>query len=82
MNQPPQEVVWNIPQSFDGLMQCGPQLLQPAIHHSLSRQFGHRLLPMRSMDIWHHPLEPYRRQPASVSHGPGPASAWIVRKTC
>ena len=30
MNQPPQEVVWNIPQPFDGLMQCGPQLLN---HH-------------------------------------------------
>ena len=57
MNQAPEQVVWNIAQSFDGLMQYGPYLLQPAIHLSPSRQLGHRHLQVRSMDIWHHLLE-------------------------
>ena len=64
MNQAPQQVVWNIPQSFDGLMQYGPHLLQPAIRLSLSRQLGHRHLPVRSMDIWHDHLKlTYRTTP-------------------
>ena len=57
MNQAPQQVVWNIPQSFDRLMQYCPYSLQPAIHLSLSGQLGRRHLPVRSMDIWHHLLE-------------------------
>ena len=36
MDQAPQKVIRDIPQSLDGLMQDGPNLLQPAIHLSLS----------------------------------------------
>ena len=57
MNQAPQQVVWNIPQSFDRLMQYCPHLLQPAIHLSLSGQLGGRHLSVRSMDIWHDHLK-------------------------
>ena len=57
MDQTPQQVVWNIPQPFDGLMQDRPHLLQSTINFSLSGQVGRRHLPVRSMDIWHDHLK-------------------------